>query len=535
VLPGKKYKPEDLLEIVWHWRWLILASFVLVTSVTVGVAHFFLPDQYRSQTTILVTPQRVPESYVRSTITNPVQERLLTIQQTIMSRTRLERIIDEFKLYPSERRDLPMEDVVERMRTRDILVQTAGKGDSFTVAYISDNPKTAMLVAERLASLFINESMQDRQTMATATSDFLQSQLEDARRRLVEQEQANSTYRLKHVGELPSERASNLQVLQNLQMQVQATIDSMNRDRDRRMLLERQLADLAVEAQSAPPPIPLAGGDPLAVGTGSAAAQLEVARNRLLVMQLSYKDDYPDVKRLKSAIKELEAKAEAEALAQPLSTGPTGGRPATPEEAARQKSAADLRTEMAGLDMQLKSKQAEETRLRGAIAGYEGRIGATPIREAEMTALTRDYETLQKGYQSLLAKQEDSKVAANLENRQIGEAFKVIDAARFPERPYSPNRPLIDLFGALGGLGLGIGLVGLIEYRDKSLKSEDDVVLSLSLPVLALVPVMTTARERRSATRRRVLLSSAAALFVVVAAAGAVGWKLGWFSSLIGR
>jgi len=533
VLPGKKYKPEDLLAIGWRWKWLILLPFVVVASTTVVVARF-LPDEYRSETTIIVMPQRVPESYVRSTVTNPIESRLQTIQQTIMSRTRLERIIDEFKLYPAERRKLPMEDVVEQMRMHDIAVQTV-KGDSFKVAYSSDNPKTAMQVAERLASLFINESLQDRQTMATATSDFLQSQLEDARRRLVEQEQILSNYRLKHAGQLPAEREANLQVLQNLQMQVQAIIESTNRDKDRRMLIERQLADLAVEAQSASPPVPVAGADLLAVGGGSAAAQLDAARNALRVMQTRYKDDWPEVRQLKGVIKDLEAKAEAEALERPLSSGPTGGRPATPEEAARQKRTADLRSELAGLDLQLKSKQAEEKRLRDAIAGYEGRVGATPIREAEMTALTRDYETLQKSYQSLLAKQEDSKVAANLENRQIGEAFKVIDPARFPERPYSPNRPLIDLMGALGGLGLGVGLVGLFEYRDKSMRSEDDVLQCLSLPVLALVPVLTTARERRRATRRRVLLSCAALLLVAVAVTGAVGWKLGWFASLIAR
>lgn len=533
MLPGKKLKPEDLLQIAWRWKWLILVPFVAVASATV-VAARFLPDRYRSETVILVVPQRVPESYVRSTITNRIEDRLQTIQQTIMSRTRLERIIDEFKLYPAERRALPTEEVVERMRTSDIAVQVV-KGDSFRVAFSSDNPRTAMQVAERLASLFINESLQDRQTMATATSDFLQSQLEDARRRLVEQEQILSTYRLKHAGQLPAERTANLQVLQNLQMQVQATIESSNRDRDRRMLLERSFADLVVEAQSAPPPSSAAGSDPLWAGSGPAAARLEAARNGLRVLQLRYKDDWPDVRRLKSVIKDLEARAEAEALEKPLSTGPMAGRPATPEEASRQKRASDLRSEMAGLDLQLKSKQSEEKRLRDAIAGYEGRIAATPIRETEMTALTRDYDTLQRSYQSLLAKQEDSKVAANLENRQIGEAFKVIDPARFPEKPYSPNRPLINLFGALGGLGLGLGFVVLLEYRDKSLRSEEDVLLCLSLPVLALVPVMTTARERRSATRRRVLVSCAAVLLVAAAATGAVGWKLGWFASLIAR
>jgi polysaccharide chain length determinant protein (PEP-CTERM system associated) len=533
VLPGKKYRPEDLIELAWRWKWLIVVPFVVVASATF-VAARLVPDRYRSETVILVVPQRVPESYVRSTVTNRLEERLQTIQQQILSRTRLEQVIARFNLYPRERQAAPMEDVIERMR-RDIEVQIV-KGDSFRVAFISDSAQVAMNVTGELASLFINENVQDRQVQATATSDFLQSQLENARRRLTEQEQKVADYQRKHVGELPSERQANLQVLQNLQMQVQAIVESINRDKDRRHLIERSLADLTGEAPAATPAAPvISADDPTSLGSGSAAAQLEAARNILRAMELRYKPDYPDIKRWKRVIGDLEAKAQAEAIEKPLSRGAGPERPATPEEAARQKRINEVQAELDNLDLQLKSKEGTEKSLRNQIRAYEARVSTTPLREAEMIALTRDYDTLQKNYQSLLAKQEDSKVAANLEQRQSGEQFRVLDPARLPERPFSPNRPFIQLLGAMGGLGRGLGLVALIEYRDKSLRSEDDVLLCLSLPVLALVPVMTTKAERRRTRQRRVLASCAAVAFVTIAATGALAWKLGWLSRLIAR
>ena len=165
---------------------------------TVVVAHY-LPNRYRSETVILVVPQQVPESYVRSTVTSRIEDRLQSISQQILSRTRLERIIQDFNLYERERQMGIMEDVVERMRTRDIRVDTL-KGDAFRIAFIGDNPMTVMRVTDRLASHFIDENLRDREILAQGTSQFLTVQLEDARRRLIEQEKKLEAYRLRPLG-----------------------------------------------------------------------------------------------------------------------------------------------------------------------------------------------------------------------------------------------------------------------------------------------------------------------------------------------
>jgi len=529
VLPGKKYKPEELLWLVWGRKWVVIVPFVVIFTGTVVVAKM-IPNRYRSETVILIVPQRVPESYVRSTVTTRIEDRLRSIQQQIISRTRLESIIRDLNLYPSDRERMPMENVVTRM-VGDVSVSIVQGADAFRVAYTSDDPKTAMQVTERLASEFTNESLRDREVLATATTDFLQSQLEDARRRLAEQEAKVANFQRRHAGALPSERDANVAILHNLQLQIQALLDSANRDRDRRLLLERMLADLEATVPAAPvaaPASPAAGAQADVVAGGATTAErLEAARNALKTLELRLKPEHPDVIYTKRQILDLEAKVKVEA-AQPASAVPPVARARTPEEANTLRRIQETRQELAGVGLSLASKQAEEMGLRDQIAALQGRVSATPGLEAELTALTRDYDTVRKGYESLLAKQEDSKVAAALEQRQIGEVFKVLDRARLPVGPASPNRSLIHLMGAMAGLGVGLGLIALLEYRDNGLRSEEDVLSVLRLPVLAAIPVIETAADRRRARRRRVLgFVGTAVTLVVVASAAAFAWALG--------
>jgi len=528
MLPGKKYTPEEILQIGWRWKWLIAVPFVVVAFGTVVVSRT-LPDRYRSSTLILVVPQRVPESYVRPTVTSRIEDRLQTINQQIMSRTRLERVILDLNLYQEERRNGIMEDVVEGMRG-DIKVDIV-RGDAFSVSYVSRDPRMAMRVADRLSTMFMDESRTDRAVLAEATTDFLQNQLDEARRQLTEVEKKLADYQRQHGGELPSEREANLQTLNNTQMQVQALVESINRDRDRRYLIEKSISDFEGEVPQAPSVTSVGVDDPNAMPGSTAAAQLEYARGQLRGMELRLKPEHPDIRRIKRIIAELEKKVQAEALERPLSAGAAPDRPLTPEEKVRRERLKYLRIELEAIDLQLKAKQSEEQRLRGVINAYQAKLAATPTRESELIALTRDYDTLQRNYQSLLGKQADSKVAANLERRQIGEQFQTLDEARLPERPFSPNRPLINLVGALAGLGIGIGLGALMEYRDSSFRTDEEVTSVLSLPVLAIIPLMTTTAQKRKAKRRKVRLLIATATTFLIAAV-VIAWRFDLWNRL---
>jgi polysaccharide chain length determinant protein (PEP-CTERM system associated) len=504
MLPGKAYKPEDVLEILRRRAWVLLVPFALV-SAAVAAWAYRLPDQYRSETVVLVVPQRVPESYVKATVTTRIEDRLQSLTQQIMSRTRLERIIQDFNLYAEQRRTGIMEDVVERMR-REIDLQVV-RGDAFRISYVGDNPRTVMRVTERLATLFIDENLRDREVLAEGTNQFLEAQLEDARRRLVEHEKKLEEYRLAHAGQLPSQIDSNLQVLQNAQMQVQAVTESINRDRDRQLILERQIADLEQQQDA------VAAGGATAEATSSLEQQLEAAKRNYAALQTRLTPQHPDVQRMARTVRDLEKKLADSEAATPGTPAPAVVPAGTATRARRLE---DLRLELELLNRTVAKKQGDEQKLRTTIASYQARVEAAPTRESEMTELTRDYQTLQGLYSSLLAKKEDSKIAANLERRQIGEQFKLLDPARLPEKPFSPNRGRLNMIGMVGGLAVGVLLIGFLEYRDKSFKTDHEVMRVMALPVLAVVPMMQSTAEKRWAFKKRMLIGAACTTTVLL-------------------
>jgi polysaccharide chain length determinant protein (PEP-CTERM system associated) len=485
VIPGKQYRPEDVLRIAWRRKWAIAVPFLVITAGT-ALAVAWLPNSYKSETLILVVPQRVPESYVRATVTARIEDRLQTISPQILSRPRLEQIIQEFNLYAAERRTMVMEDVVAALR-KNIDVQVV-RGDAFRISYIAADPGIAMQVVTRLAGLFIDENLSDREIQAEGTNDFLNAQLADARRRLIENEKAVSQYEREHANELPSQLSFNLQAAQNAEMQIQALLESINRDRDRRLLLERQIADAPVdeavatsreaEARQVPPAI-----DELA----AARAALAALKGRLTA-------EHPDVQRLTRQIATLEAKAASTAEVD-QSSPPRAVEVSSPSRGRRDR-IAPLRLELDNLTAQIAAKDEEEKRLRATVQTYQSRIQAAPLRHSELAELTRDQETLQQIYRTLLQKREDSNVAANLERRNIGEQFKVLEPASLPERPFSPNRLLLTAIGTALGLALGIVFAAVLEYFDTSLRSEEDVNIALGLRVLALVPLVDGADPR---------------------------------------
>jgi uncharacterized protein involved in exopolysaccharide biosynthesis len=232
---------------------------------------------------------------------------------------------------------------------------------------------------------------------------------------------------------------------------------------------------------------------------------------------------------MKRLITGLKQRAETEALAAPLS--PESSAPTTPAQALQRNRERALNLELESLDRQLENKRAEEQRLRKLAAAYQARIEAVPARETELAELTRDHETVAKMYTDLLAKNEESKISANLERRQIGEQFKILDSARPAEKPFSPNRPMLNLGGVMGGLLVGLMLAAFLEYRDASFRSQDEVSIVLSLPVLAQIPLIATPAELRYMRRKRLIIAAAAVLACVAVTAAL--WRIGVLSGLL--
>ena len=248
--------------------------------------------------------------------------------------------------------------------------------------------------------------------------------------------------------------------------------------------------------------------------------QLDIAKGNLSILEVKLREGHPDLRRVRKQVADLEKQVAA------LPDTGTASAPAgvTPEELQRRERISSMRAEIESLDRQVIFKESEERRLAKVIGDYQSRIEAVPGVESEYLALTRDYNTLQTSFESLLTKSEAARMAENLEERQIGEQFRVLDAPRVPSRPISPQRVLISGGGLAAGLVLGLLIVGLLEVKDGSLRSGVDVAQVLSLPVIAVVPAVLTAQDRQQINRRRWMVSGTAAALTV--AAGYTFWTL---------
>lgn len=521
MLPAKKYTPEDVIRIVRRRKWMILIPFAIGLALAPLLANI-LPEQYRSETLILVVPQRVPDAYVKSTVSQTVADRLPAISEQILSRSRLQRVIEELDLYAGARQRQVMEDVVQTMRNEHITLSINATDDdetldSFRISYVSDDPQTAQKVTERLASMTIEQNTLDRSLQAESTNVFLEAQLEDAKRRLLEHEKKLEEYRRLHAGQLPTQLEGNLHAISSAQLQLQSLSESVNRARERRMLIERQIVDTQAL------PVVLPAGAASADAAMSTAQQLEVTRTRLENARLRFTPDHPDVRALERLMGELQAKLTEEAGAPQVAQE----RTLSPSEVAQQKKLRDLKSELDVVDLQLAALAQEESTLKRTIASYQSKVDILPTRESELVELTRDYETLDEGYRNLLAKWEESKIAANMERGQIGEQFRILDSASLPEKPFNEKQRLAVTFsGAVAGLLLGVLLIAYKEFFDASFKREEDVFRALNLPVLAMVPAVVSARDLQVQRHRALLENVAGIAVLLVSATVLVIWRL---------
>lgn len=529
------------LGLCWRRKWLIALPAILC-AVSTALYSMRLPDRFRSSTVILVTPQRVPESFVPSTVTTDVEDRLNTIRQQILSRTRLEQIIQEFQVFPEQRATAPMETLVDVMRRERIGVSVQrGRGtQAFEVSFQDTNPRVAMLVTNRLAALFIEENLKVREQQAMGTSVFLADEIEAHRARIREREKAISAFRLARMDELPERLASNQARLTQLQSQLQINAQGVNASEDRKVLLQQQIAEVErrvqeeiqrrAEALSAAPASVDASA---AEGPAPHVTPLELpverevvrARDELSRLKLSFTEKHPDVARLSALVQQLEARAREErdalpqtpvgAIAGPVAPQapvppPTVVRPAPveyPEVYHR------MVSDVLALERQVERSKEESARIRQEIETYQARIAATPLREMELRQLSEDYESLKAAVTRLVENKLQADLSENLERKQKGEQFKILDPANLPEKPVSPNRAKMIAVALVLGLGLGFGVVFLLDAMTPGVRSREELARELDLPVLGVIPEIVTASDLR---RRRLVRVAAGGAMVAV-------------------
>lgn len=501
---------SDYLEIFLRRKYWIVLPAIAIASITTMIG-LTMPKVYRSETLILVDAQRVPEQYIQSTVTGDVSERLQTISQEILSRTRLEKVIDQFKLYTEQKKKkITTEEIVEMMR-RDIEVNVvsdsrARSGGGFRLAYVNKSPAVAQAVTKQLASLFIEENLRNRAQVAQGTNEFINSELEKARQSLQEQEKKVRDFRTKFMGSLPEQQQANLQVMSQLQGILQSNNDAISRAQQQKSYLE-SLQDALQKRDPVTSPMKTATG-----------LKLDAARAELLAAQQKYTDQHPDVIRLKAEVRGLEKQVQEEAKA--ASGGSTPGQLGAMDSF-------QLRSQIKALDDEIKNRSSRSLELEKQINGIKGRVELQPTIEQQFTELTRDYDISKKTYDSLLEKSQKSGMAAEMESSAKGEQFRVLDPASLPEKPTKPNLLMVNLGGLIAGIAVGGGLGMLQEFRDRSMHSERDLQYYIPLPVIGALPDIAT-KEKVSAVRKRRLIKlafSSVTAMMIIAAIAFLYWK----------
>ena len=516
--------PEHYLRVILHRKWLVLGVFAVVSAATYAVASR-LPNIYSSETLILVDPQKVPDSYVRATVTGDVRNRLGTLSQQILSATRLQRIIETLNLYPEERKNRAREDVITKMRSDinvNVISDYGASQDlqAFRISYSGSDPQLVARVTNDLASLFIEENLKAREQQATGTTEFLENQLEGTRKDLETQEAKLKDFKLRHLGEMPDQQISSIQILGQLQSQLQLESESLNRAEQQKgnlqslLLLAAPVVDLDDGRKAGPTrTVSAAGGTPRAPATNP-------LKTRLAELLAKYTEDHPDVRRLRKQIAEEEAKTStasaatiAEAKPDPAEVSqaePEPEKAPLPAQVSRYNNPV-LQSQLSTLEAEIAKHKEDVQRLTKSIAGYRARLEAMPVREQEMTSLVRDYETAKAHYNQLMEKQMSAQTATQLEIRQKGEKFEVLDPAQPAQKPSRPNRALINGAGSLSGFLLGVLLAIGTEFLGLSITSAEDVAAATGLPVLEVIPVIITQTDRRI-RRRRLFVATATAI-----------------------
>ncbi len=510
---------------LWYFTVPLFLGWLAVWSVS-----WVLPSVYRSGTLILVAQPTMPKDYVVPNVSGNLQERLQSITQQILSRTRLLHIINELNLYAEAGQRLTPDEAVERMR-KDIEIELVREHDeltAFNIYYSAHDPQVAQKVTSELTNFFISENLEMRQRQSEDTTKFLESQLEAARTTLAAQEAMIREFKDQHPGELPTQLQSNLAILTGVQSQLQNQEDALNAAKHQGAYLQSLLSQYHSLKRSSKI------GDGAPMGLPAIDQELDKLRGQLADLRSHYTERHPDVRKLKDQIARTE-KMREETVAG-LKTNATHTQADT-STAAAPRDEADLQDmgPMLQIQGQVQANQVEIANREHAIEGleaqldvYQARLNREPVREQQLTDLTRGYEQSKANYDELLKKKNGSEMATSMELRQQGEHFRILDPPSLPVKPSFPNRLKLCGIGLAVGVFLGAAVSAGAELIDDRLFSERELKQMVPITVLSEIPNLANAEEKRKEFRSVVLAWVAASFaFAVILAGSALSYFRG--------
>ena len=519
-VPRRPPDVEDYIEMLRRYRsWIIGPMFA---GLVVGVVVAFLwPDTFISQALMRITPQQVPEKLVPSAINSQMAERLTQMQQEILSRTSLAEMVQRpaLNLYPKERQRMPMEDIIEQMRNKDIKISmldgalqgsNRGLAAAFVIQYKYTDKYKAQAVVRDLVSKFEEQNVTVLRNQSTLTTTFLNDEYKSAKENMDRLDQEITKFRTENQGRLPEQYQANLATLNSSQQQLSSLNEALNRNQQEKMLLETQLQNYRTQLNYYKSNLEETVGSSQAVKNQrlidlnktitDGKAQLAAARE-------VYREDHPDIKNIKARLSSLEKERDElekqEATQQ--TSAPTQQKVTNPQIAKAiedtNSNIAVLQTQIQAKNLDIEERVRQQGQLNKQITGYQGRIEQSPVSDQKYAALLREYNIAKDNFDDKAKRKEISETSQNLEERKAGEQLELLDPPSLAEQPAEPNRLAIASIGAAGGLILGIVLAGAKEVKNTSLKNLKDVRAYTNLPVLSSIPLLENAllvrRKRR--------------------------------------
>jgi protein tyrosine kinase modulator len=471
--------------------WWILPLAVIGCGALGLLIAIMLPKHYTSQTLVLVDQPTVPTEYVRPVVSEELNHRLASMQEQILSRTRLQPIIEKYGLYAQDRGRTHIEDLVERLRnsvTVKPLESMAGTQNrslpGFYVNVTFDNALTAQQICTEITSMFMEQNTKERERQASQTTSFLGGHLDEAKSKLDEQDAKLAQFKRLHLGSLPEEEQPNLSQLTVMNSQLEASIQAVSRAQQEKALNESLLSQ-----QEATWKMSQTGQNP-----ETAEQQLIALQDQLTGLLARYTPEHPDVIKAKHQIEELKKH-----MAEGSKTGGQGSG-STHALAIEPPQMQQLRAKLRQDEVNISSLAKRQNQIQDQIHQLQARIQASPVVEQQFKEMTRSHQAALDFYNDLLKKHEQSAMATDLEHQQQSEQFRVLDPPSLPEKPSFPKKSYFAGGGLGGGFVLGLGLLYLIALIDKSMHTERDVELFLKLPVLAMVPMLELAKSGKSDT-----------------------------------
>jgi polysaccharide chain length determinant protein (PEP-CTERM system associated) len=485
MITNRELTMDDYVAMLRRRLKVIVVPVLLAPIAGFLVSYLFAP-KFTSQAMVLVEGQKVPEGFVQPVVTADLNERVATLQEQVLSQSRLRPMIERTGLArPGQNVDDIIDNIRNHVSVEPVQTDLSQAGNKkkpnqtspvlgFYVNYTASSAREAQQICNELTSLLLEENLRSREDAARGTTDFLSKQVDDTKHNLDDLDAKLAAFKKQYIGQLPGDEDNNLKILMGLNTQLDANTQTLSRAQQDKAYAETQLAQQLSawkNAQSSTNPQTL-------------QQQLSQLQSQLLDLQARYTPDHPDVIKTEADIAQVQKKLDEV-------NNPTD----KPDAPAPDKASASEPVEIRQLRLQLHQYEdlitqatRDQRKLQDEIATYQGRIALSPAVEEQYKQLARDYDTTQKTYQDLLADKSKSDIALRMEQQQEGEQMRLMNPASFPDLPSFPNR----LFFAGGGLGAGfvlsLGLALWLELRDNSIRTQADAEAALQLPMLVALP-----------------------------------------------